>query len=77
MAPGKKAEIQRIDDNHANAKKQWEEMGCPTYPTPAQVKELKEASELKTEELPVKVEGEEAVLEFALPAYGVALIKLV
>ena len=76
-APGKKAEIQRIDDNHANAKKQWEEMGCPTYPTPAQVKELKEASELKTEELPVKVEGEEAVLEFALPAYGVALIKLV
>ena len=62
-APGKKAEIQRIDDNHANAKKQWEEMGCP--------------SELKTEELPVKVEGEEAVLEFALPAYGVALIKLV
>ena len=59
------------------AKKQWEEMGCPTYPTPAQVKELKEASELKTEELPVKVEGEEAVLEFALPAYGVALIKLV
>ena len=37
-------------------------MGCPTYPTPAQVKELKEASELKTEELPVKVEGEEAVL---------------
>ena len=42
-------------------------MGCPTYPTPAQVKELKEASELKTEELPVKVEGEEAVLEFALP----------
>ena len=29
-------------------------MGCPTYPTPAQVKELKEASELKTEELPVK-----------------------
>ena len=76
-APGKKAEIQRIDDNNANAKKQWEEMGCPTYPTPAQVKELKEASELKTEELPVKVEGEEAVLEFALPAYGVALIKLV
>ena len=59
-----------------NAKKQWEEMGCPTYPTPAQVKELKEASELKTEELPVKVEGEEVVLEFELPVYGVALIKL-
>ena len=75
-ASGTKAVIQRIDDTHANAKKQWEEMGCPTYPTPAQVKELKEASELKTEELPVKVEGEEVVLEFELPVYGVALIKL-
>lgn len=76
-ATGTKALIQRIDDTHANAKKQWEEMGCPTYPTPAQVEELKEASELKTEELPVKVEGEEMVLEFNLPAYGVALIKLI
>ena len=76
-ATGTKALIQRIDDTHANAKKQWEEMGCPTYPTPAQVEELKEASELKTEELSVKVEGEEMVLEFNLPAYGVALIKLI
>ena len=73
---GKKILIMGNHDQNYTTK-QWEEMGCPTYPTPAQVKELKEASELKTEELPVKVEGEEAVLEFALPAYGVALIKLV
>ena len=33
-----------------------------------QLMELKEASHLNTEELPVKVEGEEEVLEFALPA---------
>ncbi len=75
-ASGTKAVIQRIDDTHANAKKQWEEMGCPTYPLPVEVQKLKEASELKTEELPVKVEGEEVVLEFELPVYGVALIKL-
>ena len=74
---GTKALIQRIDDTHANAKKQWEEMGCPTYPTLTQIEKLKEASELKTEELPVNVEGEEMVLEFVLPAYGVALIKLI
>ena len=75
-ASGTKAVIQRIDDTHANAKKQWEEMGCPTYPLPVEVQKLKEDSELKTEELPVKVEGEEVVLEFELPVYGVALIKL-
>ena len=75
-ASGTKAVIQRIDDTHANAKKQWEEMGCPTYPLPVEVQKLKEASELKTEELSVKVEGEEVVLEFELPVYGVALIKL-
>lgn len=57
-------------------KKQGKEMGCPTYPLPVEVQKLKEASELKTEELSVKVEGEEVVLEFELPVYGVALIKL-
>ena len=51
-------------------------MGGPTYPLPVEVQKLKEASELKTEELSVKVEGEEVVLEFELPVYGVALIKL-
>ena len=52
------------------------QMGSPTSPLPVEVQKLKEDSELKTEELPVKVEGEEVVLEFELPVYGVALIKL-
>jgi xylan 1,4-beta-xylosidase len=43
--------IQRIDDDHANPKRQWQRMGSPEYPNAAQVKELRAASSLITESL--------------------------
>lgn len=71
------ATIQRIDDTHANAKKMWEEMGAPVYPSTGQVEALKEASRLKEEALCISKTEEGISVEFELPAYGVALIKLV
>lgn len=71
------ATIQRIDDAHANAEKAWEEMGAPVYPSAAQVEALKAVSALKEEPLCVSKTEEGISLEFALPAYGVALVKLV
>ena len=44
-------EINRIDENHANPKKLWQEMGEPTYVNNEQVKELRAASQLKAESL--------------------------
>ncbi|WEV63614.1 glycosyl hydrolase [Bifidobacterium sp. ESL0732] len=43
--------LQRIDDDHANPKKQWQIMGSPEYPTAAQIEELRAASSLRTEQL--------------------------
>lgn len=74
---GVSARIQRIDDAHANAKKVWEEMGAPVYPSAAQVEILKKASMLKEEALCLSKTEEGIRLEFTLPAYGVALVKLV
>jgi hypothetical protein len=36
----------RVDDAHANPMAAWVNMGDPTYPTPAELKALEEASEL-------------------------------
>lgn len=71
------ASIQRIDGTHANAKKAWEEMGAPVYPAIGQVEELKRASGLKEEALGLSKTADGISLEFELPAYGVAMIKLV
>ena len=70
------ATIQRVDDGHANAGKAWKEMGAPVYPSIRQVEELKRESTLCEETLEVIKTQEGIRLEFALPAYGVALIRL-
>ena len=47
-------EINRIDENHANPKKLWQEMGKPTYVNKDQVKELRAASQLRAESLKIQ-----------------------
>ena len=47
-------EIKRIDKNHANPKKLWQEMGEPTYVDKEQVTKLRSASQLVSEQLAIK-----------------------
>ncbi|TPN57347.1 MULTISPECIES: glycosyl hydrolase [unclassified Mesorhizobium] len=70
------ASVQRIDADHANAKRRWEEMGKPKYLDPATVDELKDVSELRSE--PVATESETGTLSLliALPPLSVAAIRL-
>jgi len=67
-----RAEILRIDEDHANAYPLWVAMGSPDYPTDAQIHELIAKSALRAEPLPVD-NGE---VRFTLPTDGVALVRL-
>jgi xylan 1,4-beta-xylosidase len=66
------ADIQRIDDKHANALAAWNTMGKPEYLSPAQKHALLSASALVREPLEVK----DHCLQLTLPAQGMALVCL-
>jgi len=67
------AAISRLDHEHGDFHSVYEKMGSPRYPTPAQIQELRRASELPEPEA-LKLKGDELTL--TLPAHGLALIEL-
>ena len=71
----KSATIQRIDLEHANAKRRWQQMGEPEYLNARQVAELQEMSELQTETLSVTSKDDGAVFEVDMPPQAVAAIR--
>lgn len=71
------AVIIRVDEEHANPRKIWEEMGEPVYPDKVQMDQLYQASLIKEEILPVIQEENGCRVEFVLPPQGIALVKLV
>ncbi len=66
--------IQRIDLDHANAKRRWEEMGKPEYLSAGMVAKLNEVSQLQTEALNAIKQGSETVIEVEMPPQAVATI---
>ncbi|WEV59137.1 hypothetical protein OZX67_00745 [Bifidobacterium sp. ESL0728] len=64
--------LERIDDDHANAKKQWKAMGKPEYPDSRQVKELRAASELQNEQVTVS----SGKLTFDMPPQSCAFVVI-
>lgn len=70
------AQVQRIDDTHANALTAWERMGRPEYLTRAQELTLLAASELEREALPYSTDGDGICMELTLPPMGTALVTV-
>ncbi|OQM74301.1 GH39 family glycosyl hydrolase [Manganibacter manganicus] len=70
------AAIQRIDDDHANARKLWCEMGEPTYPTAAELERLGEVSNLVTEPQPWTTEAGAISINVELPPHAVAAVTM-
>lgn len=70
------ATIQRIDLDHANAKRRWEQLGKPEYLSAEMVAELDALSRLQTEVQPVVRDGETLRLEVTMPPQAVAAIQL-
>lgn len=69
--------IQRIDADHANPKRQWEEMGQPEYLTNKEVEQLEEASQVVKEKQRFNYEDGTLFLKIDLPPHAVAAITIV
>jgi xylan 1,4-beta-xylosidase len=68
------ASVQRIDLEHANAKRHWEQLGKPDYLSPKTVDELKGFSQLRSEPLAIDSDAGTLTLEVSMPPQSVAAI---
>lgn len=69
-----KADIFRIDEEHANVRKTWEAMGSPEYVSAAQLTSLHKASEVTAERISADTENGMAEITVTMPPYSVGLI---
>lgn len=74
--PHRRVAVTRIDDEHANPKRVWLEMGSPGYVSASQVKLLHDASELTAERLDFTLEGGTLMCDLTIPAHGVAMVTI-
>ena len=72
----KATRIQRVDEEHANAKRVWEEMGQPEYLSRKDVERLEEASQLVNEKQPMDFRDGSLFLKTTLPAHAIAAITV-
>ncbi len=68
--------IERIDDDHANAKRLWIDMGKPALPTEREVEQLHVSSEIVRESVPWKFDAGTLDLEFTMPPQAIAAITV-
>jgi xylan 1,4-beta-xylosidase len=68
------ASMQRIDLEHANAKRHWEQLGQPEYLSAATVDELKGLSQLQSEPISVEDRAGTLSVEVSMPPQSVAAI---
>ena len=74
-APGPHgATIRRIDDDHANAKRRWQEMGSPDYLSAAVVAELDAVSDCESMPHPFDFRNGDLAFEVTLPPLSVTAI---
>lgn len=70
------ASIERIDHDHANAKKTWQIMGEPEYLKATEVKRLLAASEIKREKQLVRRKNKDLCIELQMPPQAVAAVTV-
>ncbi len=70
------AYVERIDDDHANARRAWTEMGMPPSLLPREVDALEVASALVKEPLGFEASSNGAIVTVAMPPQGTALVTL-
>jgi xylan 1,4-beta-xylosidase len=68
--------VERIDEDHANAKRRWQASGAPEYPDGATVEQLHEASRLTRQVCPWTRRGQQIALELDLPPHAVAALTV-
>jgi len=68
--------IQRIDQDHANPKQLWQEMGQPEYLGDKDLESLEEASQLISEKQSLRFQDGSVFLQVDLPPHAVAAITI-
>jgi xylan 1,4-beta-xylosidase len=68
--------IKRIDEDHANPKRLWQEMDRPEYLSPGEVDRLREGSQLRPESQPWRSREGAIEVEVYLPPHAVAAVTL-
>ena len=68
--------IERIDENHANAKRLWQALGEPEYPDGRTVEQLHQASRLVRRTCPWKWDENRLTLSVGLPPHAVAALTV-
>lgn len=71
-----KAYVQRVDEDHANPKRLWVEMGQPEYLSSKQVDLLHDASQVVTEKQSFKYHDGTILLKATIPPHAVAAITI-
>ena len=67
------ARVWRLDSDHGDTHLAYEKMGAPRYPTQAEIRQLRSASELTASQTRDLKNGE---LNLDVPAHGLALVEL-
>ena len=68
--------VERIDADHANARRAWQAMGEPMYPDRDQLVALHDASEIGTETVASSRDEDDLTMTFDLPAHAVARLTI-
>src|SRR5439155_6797331 len=70
------AVTERIDEEHANAKRVWQEMGAPEYLSKQQIERLEDASRLSKQPQPWNYQDGTLHFDIGLPPHGVAAVTV-
>jgi len=76
MASPRSVSLQRIDENHANPRRAWTEMGAPEYLKQPQIDRLEAASRLRREKLPFHSVNGAVSFEITLLPQSVATVTV-
>jgi xylan 1,4-beta-xylosidase len=68
------AHLERIDEDHANPRRRWREMGEPEYPSRAEVEELEAASRLVRNPLAFSYADRTISFDVEVPPHAIACV---
>ncbi len=70
------AHVSRIDDDHANPRRTWQDMGEPNYLSPRQVETLHAASAVNPEPHALRVADGHIEFDISMPPQSIAAVKI-
>lgn len=73
----KAVSVERIDDNHCNPKKLWQEMGSPINLKPKEVNDIIEKSRLCSENMDFEIRDNKTIIKFSLNTNDIALFTII